>query len=133
MLTKCDAENQTHMDCRERWDERQLPRCEYVSQGWAGQQLEENFESPQIHQSNFLKPMAQIVLHHRVGYCHGQCCHSGLCYEHRHGFGEWEGSALRGPEQEAGPTQRNGLFSWFVLVLFLGVVLGVYQSAFKPI
>ncbi|XP_074532446.1 serine/threonine-protein kinase VRK2 isoform X2 [Halichoeres trimaculatus] len=58
---------------------------------------------------------------------------------HRAGFGyEWldseqRESAHRGPQQEAGPTQRRGLLSWFVylsFLLFLGAVIGVCQSAF---
>ncbi|XP_045926462.1 serine/threonine-protein kinase VRK1-like isoform X1 [Micropterus dolomieu] len=54
---------------------------------------------------------------------------------HRDRFGEEESSVVRGPEREAGTTQRKEPFSWFVFVgvfLFLGAVLGVFQSAFKP-
>ncbi|XP_044069911.1 serine/threonine-protein kinase VRK2 isoform X2 [Siniperca chuatsi] len=96
ILTNCDANDQTHMDNRGRWDER--------------------------------------LLNHSAGYSHQQWWDSDLCYDHRDSFGEWEGSVLRGSEQEAGPTQKNGLFSWFVFVgvfFFLGTVL-VCQSAFKP-
>lgn len=49
------------------------------------------------------------------------------CPEHRGSCGEWEGSA--------GPTKGKGPFSWFVfagVLLLLGAVLGVFQSAFKP-
>nr|XP_046257683.1 serine/threonine-protein kinase VRK2 [Scatophagus argus] len=66
-------------------------------------------------------------LHYRTGYNHGRWWDRELCH------GEWAGSAIRRPPQEATPTQRNTVFSWFLLVgafLFLTVVLEVCQSAF---
>nr|XP_033469598.1 serine/threonine-protein kinase VRK1-like [Epinephelus lanceolatus] len=136
ILTNCDAKEQEYMDYRERWDERLLPPCESANQGWTGRRLEEDCGSPPIHQNHLWTPQPQRVLHHRTCHSHGHCCHSDLCCEHRHCFGDWEGSAARGPEQEAAPTQRNGLFSWFVFLgvfLFLGAALGVCQSAYKPL
>ncbi|XP_073338104.1 serine/threonine-protein kinase VRK2 isoform X3 [Pagrus major] len=59
------------------------------------------------------------LLRHRVGYSCQQCPDSDL----------WD--VNRGPQQKAGPTQGNGLFSWFVTAgffFFFGAVLGV---AFK--
>uniref|UniRef100_A0A8D0A9R9 non-specific serine/threonine protein kinase n=1 Tax=Sander lucioperca TaxID=283035 RepID=A0A8D0A9R9_SANLU len=106
-LTKCDANGRTHAD---------------YDQGWAG--LKE------------AHPRAKPALQHREGHSHRQRCHGDLCYEHRHGFAEWDGSAVRGPEQEAGPAQRKGPFSWFLFVgvfLSLGAALSVCRSAFKPI
>ncbi|XP_029305371.1 serine/threonine-protein kinase VRK1-like [Cottoperca gobio] len=111
ILTNCDTKDQTHMDFRE---EMLLPSNEYVNQGWAGLKLEEDCDSPHIHQR---------VLHHRAGYGHGQS------YDPRRSAGECSA------EQEAGPTQRTGLFSWFVFVgvfLFLYAALDVCQIAFKP-
>uniref|UniRef100_UPI0037E79818 serine/threonine-protein kinase VRK2 n=1 Tax=Semicossyphus pulcher TaxID=241346 RepID=UPI0037E79818 len=70
-------------------------------------------------------------LYHRAGYSHRQRWDS----ECRDSRGEWEWSNHRGPKQEAGPTQQRGLLSWFVFVsvfLFLGAVLAVCQSEFKP-
>ncbi|XP_032384398.1 LOW QUALITY PROTEIN: serine/threonine-protein kinase VRK2 [Etheostoma spectabile] len=81
-------------------------------------------------------PRAKPVLQHREGHSHRQCRHGDLCYEHRHGCGEWNGSADGDPEQESGPTQRKVQFSWFLFVgvfLFLGAALCcLSHGAFKP-
>ncbi|XP_040906011.1 serine/threonine-protein kinase VRK2 isoform X2 [Toxotes jaculatrix] len=82
----CDRESQTHMDRRERWDER---------------------------------------LHN-----HGE--ETELPYNHRGSFGDWERSALRRPEQEAGPTQRKGQWLRYVFVgVFFILFLAVVQNKFK--
>ncbi|XP_041803154.1 serine/threonine-protein kinase VRK1-like isoform X2 [Chelmon rostratus] len=72
---------------------------------------------------------------HREGDSHGQGEDSDRCNENTDSCGVWEGSALRGPEEEAAPTQRKGLLSWFIYLLsllLLGAVLGVCKSALKP-
>ncbi|KAM4730445.1 serine/threonine-protein kinase VRK2 [Anableps anableps] len=45
--------------------------------------------------------------------------YSQICSEHRHSFGEWEGSALTDPRREAAPIQRNSWKSRFVCVGFV--------------
>ncbi|XP_041645178.1 serine/threonine-protein kinase VRK1-like [Cheilinus undulatus] len=70
------------------------------------------------------------MLYHREGYKHQQWRDN----ERRHVCGEWEEFFLRRSKQEAGPSERRGLLSWFVyliILLFLGAVLGVCQSAFS--
>ncbi|XP_042358009.1 serine/threonine-protein kinase VRK2 isoform X2 [Plectropomus leopardus] len=131
ILANCDAEERAHTDFWEKWDERPWPYDEYANRGRTGP----NWDCPQIHQNHLSTPQAQPLLHYRACYSHRQCCHGNLCCKHRQCFGDWEGSAHRGPQEEAGPIQRKGLFSWclfLVVFLFLGAALGVCQSAFKP-
>ncbi|XP_018550167.1 serine/threonine-protein kinase VRK2 isoform X2 [Lates calcarifer] len=93
----CDSKSQTHMNGRERWDER-------------------------LHD-------------HTSGYNHLHWWDNDLCYEHRDNFSDSERSALKGPGQEAGPTQRKGLLPWFVFVgvaLFFGACVLAAKTHANP-
>lgn len=78
------------------------------------------------------------LLHHGAGrYSYQQRWDRELRYRSADNFSDWDGSAgVEGPQWAAGLTQANGLFSLCVFAsvcLFLGAVLGVCQSAFKPL
>ncbi|GLD72104.1 serine/threonine-protein kinase VRK2 isoform X1 [Lates japonicus] len=95
MFLDCDSKSQTHMNGRERWDER-------------------------LHD-------------HTAGY--SQWWDNNLCYEHRDSFSDSERSALKGPGQEAGPTQRKGVLPWFVFVgvaLFFGACVLAAKTHANP-
>ncbi|XP_022599600.1 serine/threonine-protein kinase VRK1-like isoform X1 [Seriola dumerili] len=64
----------------------------------------------------------RLIHNHRAGYSHQQWWDRNLCHEHRDSSGDWDNSVLKGPGQEAGPTQRTGLLHWLV---FAGVFLSL--------
>ncbi|KAG7229914.1 hypothetical protein INR49_009632 [Caranx melampygus] len=84
----------------------------------------------QTHTDRREKRREERPLHnHRAGYSHQQWWEADLCCELRDSSGDW--SAVKGPGQEASPTQRTGQLHWLVSVgvlLLLGAcLLGVFE------